>query len=389
MERSKRILFRIDYRVCIFVIEVKTMPEGIIRHMYPGGNTPGGFFSYYQYIIPREEAKKIFVLKGGPGTGKSTLMRKIGLELAKKGYAIEFMHCSSDNNSLDGVVIPKLGIAMIDGTAPHVVDPVYPGAVDEIINLGQFWDEAGFTGSREAIITINHKIKGCFMTAYRYLKAAAQLKEDTENVYEEALDKGRVALFCHDLIETILGRGLPARVPGKQRCLFASALTPRGFSDFLDSICATQKIIRLSAPAGTNTRSTLTELKEEAIKRGFDVETYFCPMDPQRIEHVVIPDLRVSVVTANEYHDISDMNNENCSTYFFNEFYKMDVVDGLSKQLGFNRLYTEALLQRAIECISEAKAAHDELEKHYICNMDFESLSAYRAELIERILSYT
>ena len=52
------------------------------------------------------------------------------------------MRCSSDNNSLDGIVIPKLKIAILDGTA-HVVDPVFPGVVDEIINLGQFWDEKG------------------------------------------------------------------------------------------------------------------------------------------------------------------------------------------------------------------------------------------------------
>jgi hypothetical protein len=363
------------------------MPEGNIRHMYPGGNTPGGFFSYYAHILPSSEARRVFILKGGPGTGKSTLMRKVGLELVKKGFNVEFMHCSSDNNSLDGLVIPELKVSIIDGTSPHMVDPLYPGAVEEIVNLGQFWSQEGFDQSREKIIALNQKIKGHFATAYRYLRAASALKEDTESIYEQALDKGREALFSHDLIELILGRGLPARVPGKQRCLFASALTPRGFSDFLDSICATQQIIRLSAPSGTNTRNILEALKSEALLRGFDIETYFCPMDPKRIEHMVIPELKVSVVTANEYHDISDMNNEKCSTYFINEFYNMDYIDKHGKQLGFNRLYTEALLQRAIDCIADAKATHDELEKNYIGNMDFEGLTDLRTQLLERILS--
>lgn len=364
------------------------MLEGIIRHMYPGGNTPVGFFSYYPYIIDRTEAKRIFILKGGPGTGKSTLMRKVGLEFAKQGFNIEFMHCSSDNNSLDGVVIPQLSVAMIDGTSPHMVDPVYPGAVDEIINLGQFWNTAGFSESREEILNINHKIKGYYATAYRYLSAAASLKEDTESTFEMALDKGREALFSHELNSMLLGQGLPARTPGKQRCLFASAITPRGFSDYLDSICSTQKIIRLSAPTGSSTFRILEAIKNEAILRGLAIETYFCPMAPQRIEHVVIPSLKVSVVTANEYHDVSDMNNENCTTYYINEFYEKDEIKRCGKQLGFNRLYTETLLQQAIECIAEAKAAHDELEKHYIKNMDFDSLSQFRDSLLERIMTY-
>ena len=33
------------------------------RHMYPGNNTPLGFFSYYQYILGQREADKIICIK--------------------------------------------------------------------------------------------------------------------------------------------------------------------------------------------------------------------------------------------------------------------------------------------------------------------------------------
>ncbi|MEN6316085.1 MAG: ATPase [Clostridiaceae bacterium] len=98
------------------------MLKGKVRHMFPGGNTSKGFYSFYQYIISQEDAKRIFILKGGPGVGKSTFMKKIAARMLERGYDAEYMHCSSDNSSLDGIVIPKIGIAMIDGTAPHVVD---------------------------------------------------------------------------------------------------------------------------------------------------------------------------------------------------------------------------------------------------------------------------
>lgn len=108
--------------------------KGAIKHVFPGGNTTKGFYSYYQYILGQEEATRIICLKGGPGVGKSTFMKTIGKKMVDSGYDIEFMHCSSDVNSLDGVVIPAIKIAILDGTAPHVVDPKNPGAVDEIIN---------------------------------------------------------------------------------------------------------------------------------------------------------------------------------------------------------------------------------------------------------------
>ena len=98
------------------------MPKGRIKHVFPGGNTSLGFFSYYDNILSQEEATRIIVIKGGPGVGKSTFMRKIAMEMIDRGYDAEFMHCSSDNNSLDGIVIPAIKVAMLDGTAPHVVD---------------------------------------------------------------------------------------------------------------------------------------------------------------------------------------------------------------------------------------------------------------------------
>ncbi|WP_027398171.1 nSTAND3 domain-containing NTPase [Anaerovorax odorimutans] len=95
--------------------------KGKARHMYPGNNTPEGFFSYYNYILSQREADKIICIKGGPGVGKSTFMKKIAEELLEDGYNIDFMHCSSDNNSLDGIVLRDKKIAMVDGTSPHVV----------------------------------------------------------------------------------------------------------------------------------------------------------------------------------------------------------------------------------------------------------------------------
>lgn len=364
------------------------MDEGSIRHMYPGGNTPLGFYSYYKYVIDSQQANRIFILKGGPGTGKSTLMKKIGLELAKQGYDIEFMHCSSDNNSLDGVVVPKLSIAVIDGTAPHIVDPVYPGAVDEIINLGQYWRVEGIKESKDDIIRVNKIIKENFKRAYRYLHAASLLMEDTEAILEQVLDEGRESLFIYELKQTLFVHGLPARTHGTQRRLFAAAVTPNGFTDYLDSLCCGNKTIRLYAPAGSSTGRILESLKDEAIIRGYDIETYFCPMSPLRIEHIVIPSLKVSVITANEYQDISEISGESCKTYNMNDFFDNDALESFEDQLYFNRLNTDTLIQKAVESIAASKAYHDELEKYYIKNMDFDELTDVKDNIIDRILAF-
>ncbi len=54
-----------------------------------------------------------------------------------------------DPDSLDGVVLPRLKAALVDGTAPHVIEPKYPGVVEQYVNLGVCYDREGLQAVRE------------------------------------------------------------------------------------------------------------------------------------------------------------------------------------------------------------------------------------------------
>lgn len=84
-----------------------------------GANSSAGFFSLYDQLIDPETASRVYILKGGPGCGKSTLMGMVAKELERVGERVEYILCSGDPDSLDGVVAPGLGAAIVDGTAPH------------------------------------------------------------------------------------------------------------------------------------------------------------------------------------------------------------------------------------------------------------------------------
>ena len=46
-------------------------------HFFLGANSPGGFYSLYDQLIDREQAEELYILKGGPGCGKSSLMQPL------------------------------------------------------------------------------------------------------------------------------------------------------------------------------------------------------------------------------------------------------------------------------------------------------------------------
>ena len=86
---------------------------------YLGANAPSGFYSLYDQLIDPDQAQDVMILKGGPGCGKSSLMRKVGAAMEERGLTVEYIQCSGDPDSLDAVVIPALATAIVDGTAPH------------------------------------------------------------------------------------------------------------------------------------------------------------------------------------------------------------------------------------------------------------------------------
>lgn len=360
------------------------MSTGNIRHMFPGGNTPKGFFSFYNYILAQEEARRIFVIKGGPGVGKSTFMKKAALELVERGYDVEFMHCSSDNGSLDGIVAPTLGIAMIDGTAPHVVDPKNPGAVDEIIHLGDYWKEDGMRANKDSILKVNKEVGRLFARAYRYINAAASVYEDTAVINGWALDSAKLNTAAAGLVDNIFGTDAVAEKEGKERKLFASAFTPKGMQNFLDSIL-TGKIYAVKGAAGTGTDRLLQKIKTAATEKGFYVEAYYCPLNPEKLEHLVIPGREISFTTENKYHKVE---KEVFMEIDLNTYLDNSVLKDYSAVLDYNNKTFEALLQRGLDTIAQAKALHDHMETYYIPNMDFDAVQRCWESTMARILEY-
>lgn len=278
------------------------MSSGQERHMFPGGNTSKGFFSYYDFILPQEKASRILILKGGPGVGKSTFMKEIAKTMLSKGYDIEYMHCSSDPESLDGIVIPQKNIALMDGTAPHIIDPKNPGAVDEIINLGEFWSENDISRHRDKILLINKVISGAFSRAYRYIKAAYSIYEDNTAIYNLCTDYGKVNLIIAEMIREIFGDIRVSAYEGEKRCLFASAITPNGLVNFLPTLLKTKKVIIIKGKPGTGTEKILERIRLAAVERGLFTESFYCALNPHKLEHLIIPELQISLTTSNIYH---------------------------------------------------------------------------------------
>lgn len=354
------------------------------RYYYPGGNTPKGFFSYYDHILSQEKAVKIFCMKGGPGTGKSTFMRKIGEKMLDEGHDVDFLLCSSDPDSLDGIVIRDRNIALIDGTAPHVVDPKNPGAVDAIINLGEYWDESGIRKRKDEILITGDNIKRCYANAYKYLRAASEIYNSIEELYSlaakrEEMYKNTAGLIYRELSHRELS---PRR--GAEKKFFAGAITPKGIVNTVSSLtegCDNVYILRM--PVGMNGNIVFEGFGENAVIRGLDTESYYCPLDPEnKIEHLIIPEISTAIVSSNRYHEVPIVS---ATVIDMRLYIRYDLLEKHKETIARGEEKLNELLELAVSCLKDAKASHDILEEMYIPNMNFDGIEEKRLQVLEEI----
>lgn len=151
-------------------------------HCFFGCNAGSGFHTFFNFL-PRLEGARIIIVKGGPGTGKSTFISAIGDTFAQQGYDLEYQHCSLDPQSYDAVIVPALKAVVTAATGHHVFDPRNPGAVDEILNLGDHWDAERIRQHSKEIIEINREAERLFRKAFRVLNAARQFLANVEDIH--------------------------------------------------------------------------------------------------------------------------------------------------------------------------------------------------------------
>lgn len=322
--------------------------EEIIRDIFPGGNTPQGFYSYYRYILPQENAERIFCLKGGPGVGKSTMMKEIAGHFIEKGESVDMFWCSADPDSLDGVLLKARNISIVDGTSPHIIDPINPGAVDEIVDLAEFLDYDMLRRQKSEIIACSKEVTNAFKTAYLHLKYAG-LKYDILSIMDEKV----VINDYNRLMSLIDKKDSKDKYSGNERRFFSYAITHKGIIDFSYTLArGINNVFTIDGIPGMKTEDALRPVINKLIDKGFDVELYYSPMCPDmRIEHVISPKADIAILTMD--NSLGEHINEELNKVFAN--------------------------------LRNAKELHDKLESYYIPAMDFSKVKETTSKIIEKI----
>ena len=158
-----------------------TGKKGLEKHRFLGAATHVGAVDHLLNQTHSVE-NRIFI-KGRPGSGKSTYLKKLARAAIEAGYEVETYHCGFDPNSLDMIIIRELNICTFDSTAPHEYFPQRKGdTISDHYEL--FIDKDTDKKYKEEIVVIKNKYNHLMAEAKGYLAKAKEHLDTIEELLE-------------------------------------------------------------------------------------------------------------------------------------------------------------------------------------------------------------
>ena len=346
------------------------------RQFFLGANTGAGFVSLYPEFTNPGKGSFFWYIKGGPGNGKSTLMRRAAERAESAGLTVETILCSGDPDSLDGIYIPEKKLGYVDATSPHVQEPAVPGATGKYLDLSTFYRPIPPETAAE-LAAFFPAYRQEYARAYNMLHAAMLVSPGSIPgiITEEA--KTRVRERSSAFAEKAVQRS----DIGDETRRFISAYTCCGAVLLSETAASFGRVYTLDNELGLADEFLQIML---ARSRAAGTGRIVCPdpVDPKKLAALLLPEEGLSLVAVS-----GDFRFDGKAAQHFRLDAMAELSEAQRKEVRRAAALRRSLTTEACAALRRAKELHDALEARYRPFVDFRALTRFEEKHLEKAFS--
>ncbi len=353
------------------------LPTATHRY-FAASNSARGFCNYYGECFSDTRVDRLYIIKGGPGTGKSHFMRTVAAYARRADYAVTEYACSSDPASLDGVLLTRDGaprVGLLDGTAPHVREPTVPGVREEIINLGALWDGSRLMGEGDTIRALGARKTAAYARAYAYLHAAGEMDRVADDLVAPAVREDRLRAMAERILRREpAGKVFDAQPALRRAVSMAGRATLSAFEEDATSL------LILDSAYGLGYRLT-EHLLRRSRDRGLSLLVSYDPVYPDKADGLYYPASGLCVLVG------AASPREGCPTreISLRRYTDADILRTHRPEIRHAVSLRNTMEEDALRALAEAGEYHFELEGIYAAAMDFGAKETFTKRFCEKL----
>lgn len=353
------------------------------RHYFVYGNTAQGFINKLPSNL--QGVEKLFILRGRPGTGKACFMSPLAGKCKKAGLSAEYLHCPSAPETYDGIIVPDLKLAVIDGTDLHYTRLITSAPDARYIDTDAALDTGRLSGMEGPVSTIISKIGICHEEAFQCFQDTLRVHDEWERIYMENMDFQRADALASEILHLMLGDCRLVKAPVMKERFFGAS-TPAGAMDYIENLTEDiPKRYLLKGRPGTGKSTLLKKLAAASNARGLDTEIYSCAFDSNSLDMIIWPELGKCLFdsTAPHLYEPSRPDDEVIDMYAAcvrpgtDEVYEKELADIAGRY--------KAAIQKGTKRLSEAKGYLDALVGIYSAASDSDHIHKLCADFAEQL----
>ncbi len=329
-----------------------------VRHYFPEGLTSKGYISLLPNII--SGCKRIYMLLGGPGTGKSTVIKVLGLEMLDRGYEVDFFRSANEPDTIAGFMIREAAFSVLNVQEIFPFRLRAPGVLESFFDFSSFCDEHKLIKLRKRILSAEQKLSASQVNLDRILAARGKhCEQNCRNDLNNQEDSPTINCGLKQWVRKDPVTPWPLVLQALEQLqksitipCFLHGLTPEGWLNLAPPYLSDFDQIRLE---GKETAEALNWVLREAQQLGQIMEVVLHPLNPDNIIGIVFSQRNLAIWQGNP--------------------------EKLADQ-GLNETFSPALKETLVIRHKQRSL----LKSYYTETVNFNQVDEFRGELLNRLL---
>ncbi|MFD1019762.1 hypothetical protein [Thalassobacillus hwangdonensis] len=356
---------------------------GRLHQYFAGDHTAKGFRALYQSNF--QGLDRVFVLNGSSNAVKGALIKKLANKWRNKGFDVELVHCSTDQDSMDALVIPQLKVGVYGAEE----DFRAAGSSIDYIYTDRALDTSLVESYQRDRKVYQEELAALYEAAHESFATGLHIHDGLEEIYINKMDFKKADQVAEELIDTLYGDMDQLEKSATVKHRFFGASTPAGVVDYIPNLTDDlKKRYFIKGRAGTGKSTLLKKIAAAGEALGLDVEIYHCGFDPDSLDMVVVRELGFCIFDSTDPHEYFPDKDSDEVVDLYERTVEPDTDERYDTAIKIlNRSY-KYHMKKGVGYLHEAKMMMDEFEGQYSDAIDFAKLGIVYETIDDAILHH-